>query len=306
MDTQLLNAFVAVACEESFSAAAEQLGLTQSAMSKRIALLETQVNQPLFDRLGRNIVLTEAGSALLPRAKRIVQDINDAQQFMHDLKGHVSGVLRIGTSHHIGLHRLPPVLKVFTQQYPEVHLQLHFIDSERAIEAILQGVFDLVFVTLPKIILEDKIDNIQYCTLWHDPMCFVANHEHPLNRCHQRQTIELADLARLPAILPDTNTYTTQLIQALFDREQCNLHISMTTNHLDAIKMMVTVGLGWSVLPTTLITKELSPLSVSHTQPVSHAQLNRQLGLIYHRERTLSNASRAMIKLASQKQFHCR
>jgi DNA-binding transcriptional LysR family regulator len=287
MDTQLLAAFIAVAKENSFSLAAEKLGLTQSAVSKRIALLENQVTQPLFDRIGRSLELTEAGAALLPRAKNILQEVSDTQQFMEDLRGETKGTLRIATSHHIGLHRLPSVLKTFTTRHPEVHLQLNFIDSEQAVQSILHGEFDLAVITLSESLLNDDIPALQHYVLWQDPMCFVVNKNHPLNK----SKVRLADLAQYPAILPDTNTYTTQLIQELFDKQGETLDISMTTNHLDAIKMMINVGLGWSVLPQTLMSTGLIQL------PVSKLQLKRQLGCIHHRERTLSNAARAMLQL---------
>lgn len=287
MDAQLLAAFITVVETGSFSLAAEQLRLTQPAVSKRIALLEEQVTQPLFDRVSRKIVLTEAGQALLPRAKMIVQQLQDTQQFMEDIKGDIRGLIRIGTSHHIGLHRLPSVLKQFSQAHPEVHLQLHFIDSEQAIQAILNGEFDLALITLPETILNNEKEAIQHHSLWQDPMCFVANPEHPLTH---KQSISLKDLANYPAILPDKNTYTTQLIQQLFTKQKQRLDISMTTNHLDAIKMMIAVGLGWSVLPRTLVDDNITDLSVANIG------LTRQLGCIHHRERTLSNAAREMLK----------
>jgi DNA-binding transcriptional LysR family regulator len=286
MDTQHLIAFVTIVDKGSFSLAAEQLGLTQPAISKRISLLEEQVTQPLFDRISRSAKLTEAGLALLPRARKILRELEDTQRYMADLRGEVGGQLRIATSHHIGLHRLPPVLKAFTQNHPDVHLQLHFIDSEQAIQSIQQGEFDIALITLPETILNEEIDSIQHRTLWQDPMCFVAGGSHPLN---DRKRIKLSDLAHYPAILPDANTYTTKLIQQLFDNEQQPLNISMSTNHLDAIKMMISIGLGWSVLPETLVSKNLCRLPVSKIRP------SRQLGCIYHRERTLSNAGRALL-----------
>lgn len=287
MDIQQLTAFVTIAELGSFSAAARRLHLTQSAISKRIALLEVQVTQPLFDRIGRSVQLTEAGLALVPRAKRILQEIADTKQFMSDSRGSVSGPLRIATSHHIGLHRLPPFLTTFSQQYPDVHLQLTFIDSEQAINAIVQGEFELALITLPETILDNNIDNIQHHNLWQDPMEFIVNNNHPLSF---KQKIKLADLAAYPAILPDRNTYTTELIQQLFTQERQTLDISMTTNHLDAIKMMISVGLGWSVLPETLMSKNITRLNVTGLK------LTRQLGCIHHRARTLSNAARTMLK----------
>ncbi|ODS23197.1 hypothetical protein AB835_10165 [Candidatus Endobugula sertula] len=287
MDTQLLSAFIKVAEHQSFSIAADQMGLTQSAVSKRIALLEEQVTQPLFDRIGRQIFLTYAGKALWPRAKDILDAIKDTQRFMLAQQGDVKGELRLATSHHIGIHRLPPILTAYTQQHPNVHLQLHFIDSESASHAILHGEFDLAVITLPKVIDKDGSSNIQYHPLWEDPMNIVVHHKHPLKG---RKNVTLQDLSTYPAILPDISTRTTQLVQQLFSEKQLALNITMTTNHLDAIKMMVSVGLGWSTLPERLLDKTL------HTLPTAGIHLTRELGCLHRRHRTLSNAAREMLR----------
>lgn len=297
MDTPQLSAFVSIAELGSFSLAASQLGLTQSAISKRIALLETELAQPLFDRINRRIQLTEAGQALLPRAQRILQEVKDTTRYMSDMQGMTSGSLSIATSHHIGLHRLPAILKRFTQAYPDVHLQISFIDSEQASAAVIEGEYDLALMTLPQL-MPDEDENlksypkIQHHTIWADPLAFAANHQHPLaKKVKQKQAVNLADLANYPAILPDLNTHTTRLIQTLFHEQKQSLTISMTTNHLDAINMMISVGLGWSVLPLTLMNKHITQL------PIKGTKLVRQLGCIHHRERTLSNAARAMLSM---------
>ncbi len=291
MDTQLLRAFIRVTEKQSFSAAAQELGLTQSAMSKRIALLEQQLSQPLFDRIGRKVLLTEAGSILLPHAKNIVRSIEETEQLMQQQEKEISGELKLATSHHIGIHRLPSILKDYRQQYPNVHLQLHFIDSEQAIESITSGDFDLAVITLPESKDEDGSSDIQYHLLWEDPMQIVVNPQHPL---HSKKRVKVSDLSSYPAILPDINTRTTSLVKKLFAEQQYELNITMTTNHLDAIKMMVAVGLGWSALPASLIDKTLHTLSLTGTS------LTRELGCIHLRNRTLSNASRAMLNLLNQ------
>ncbi|MEL7399757.1 MAG: LysR family transcriptional regulator, partial [Pseudomonadota bacterium] len=93
MDTLQLKAFIAVAESESFSLAAENLHLTQPAVSKRVASLEESLGSKLLDRMGRNLRLTEAGKTLLPRARRILNDIQDAQRSIDNLSGTVQGDL---------------------------------------------------------------------------------------------------------------------------------------------------------------------------------------------------------------------
>ena len=148
MDNQNLKAFITVAELGSFSEAADSLYLTQSAISKRIALLEQQIGKRLFDRIARQVSLTEAGNELLPRARRILQEYENALQAINDLSGEASGTLRLAISHHLGLHRLPPILKQFAQQYPNVTLDIEFMDSEKAYEQVLHGESEVAVITL--------------------------------------------------------------------------------------------------------------------------------------------------------------
>ena len=148
MDNQNLKAFITVADLGSFSQAADRLYLTQSAISKRIAQLEQQIGKKLFDRIARQVSLTEAGAELLPRARRILNEYDSALQAINDLSGKASGTLRLAISHHLGLHRLPPVLKQFAQQYPNVTLDIEFMDSEKAYEQVLHGQSEVAVITL--------------------------------------------------------------------------------------------------------------------------------------------------------------
>ena len=157
MDLANLNAFIAIAETGSFSGAAERLFLTQPAISKRIASIEQQLKLRLFDRLGREVSLTEAGRALLPRAYQILNVLDDTRRALNNLNGEVSGRLTLATSHHIGLHRLPPLLREFTRTYPKVALDIQFLDSEVAYEEILHGRAELAVITLaPETSLADS------------------------------------------------------------------------------------------------------------------------------------------------------
>lgn len=281
MDSQTLKAFVAVAEAGSFSLGAEKLHLTQSAASKRISQLEGQLNVRLFDRIARQVTLTEAGRALLPRAKRILQELDEARQAIRDLSGGVAGPLRLCISHHLGLHRLPPVLKSFATKYPQVELDVDFMDSEKAYEAILRGEFEVGVITLAL----NENPKIESMHIWDDPLVFVCAHEHPLARSANPT---LKALSRYPAILPGMNTYTGRILKQFFDNEGVPLKSPMSTNYLETIRMMVSVGLGWSVLPATLA-KEL------HNFQLPVPFIKRELGFIHHKEKSLSNAANAFI-----------
>lgn len=282
MDTQSLQAFLAVAETQSFSRAAEQLYLTQPAVSKRIATLESQVSTRLFDRIGRRISLTEAGHLLLPQAKRILAAVEDSRRALANLSGQVGGRLTLATSHHIGLHRLPPILKHYTQRHPEVELDLHFLDSEFAYQGVQDGTLELAVVTLAP----HPIEQLHVVKLWRDRLCFVCAPDHPLA---QAPELTLETLCQYKCVLPGAMTFTRTLIEQRFAEAGLTLPVSMATNYLETLKMMCSVGLGWSLLPEGMVDSELVELSID-TAPI-----HRPLGYLVHTNRTLSNAARKMI-----------
>ena len=282
MDTQNLRAFLLVAESGSFSNAAKKLHLTQPAVSKRIAQLEEQLNVSLFDRIGRTVSTTEAGEALLPHARAVQLELQAAQQSVRDLSGEVRGRLRLATSHHIGLHRLPPLLSFFSKAFPAVQLDIDFMDSEQAYELTLQGEVELAVVTLSP----SPVSNIVTRPIWLDPLDFMVQQGTELTR---KKTLGLKELSQQPAILPGLNTYTGQIVKSLFEQRNLPMQTAITTNYLETIRMMASVGLGWTVLPRSMRDPSLATL------PIHDAYIERTLGAVHHEGRSLSRAARAFM-----------
>ena len=287
MDIASLQAFVSVAETGSFSLASQQLFLTQPAISKRIAVLESELDTSLFDRIGRQISLTESGRALLPRAQKILLEIEDSRRILQNLSHTVSGTLSFGTSHHIGLHRLPPVLRQYTRKYVQVDLDIQFMDSEEACRAVEHGDLELAVVTLP---LEKKANLLTKC-IWVDELVVVTGKTHALAK---KRKLNLKDLAQHKAILPARGTFTREIIEQAFARQKQTPDISLASNYLETIKMLVSVGLGWSILPAQMCGKEM------HYLKIPELQLKRELGLVWHGRRTLSNAAQALKEILFQ------
>jgi DNA-binding transcriptional LysR family regulator len=283
MDIAALKAFIAVADTGSFSIAAEHLFLTQPAVSKRVSGLESELDARLFDRVGRTVILTEAGQALLPRARNILLEVDDSVRALSNLSGEVHGTLRFATSHHIGLHRLPPVLKHFVRQYPQVRLDIRFMDSEEACHAVEQGELELAIVTLPP----SPAPVLRTNKVWDDPLTLVVSEDHPLT-AKSRPTV--ADLARHPAVLPAANTYTRQIAEQVFHELGLKLDVALSINYLETIKMLVSVGIGWGLLPVTMLDRQLQALTIKALT------MQRALGTVCHRDRSLSNAAHELIK----------
>ena len=280
-----LKAFLAVAETGSFSQAADRMHLTQPAISKRVAQLEKQLGALLFDRIGRAVRLTEAGNSLAYRANLILQQVEDTERAIRNLNGEIGGQLSLTTSHHIVLWRLPQVLSTYIAKHPEVSLDLHFMDSEVAHERIIHGELEMAIITLAPSLHERLIAE----PIWRDELVFVCSRAHDLAI---RKNVTINELAEYAAILPDMTTFTGRIVKGMFKDHDLPLEVSMSTNYLGTIKMLIGVGLGWSVLPKTMLGDHVVVLDIS-----VEIDLARTLGVIHHVNRTLSNAGEAFIDL---------
>jgi DNA-binding transcriptional LysR family regulator len=282
-----LDSFVHVATLGSFSAAADHLHISQPAMSKRIQSLESRLGVTLFDRLGKRVSLTPAGELLVGKATAMLDLSKDMERDVGNLAQSVSGRLSMATSHHIGLHRLAPALQAFTNAYPDVELDIQFEDSEVAHHMVRAGDIELAVVTLNPA-GESEQPDLATQAVWHDPLCFVNSKPLP-----EAKTLD--HLATLPCILPGPNTFTGRIVTERFASEGLALQPALSTNYLETISMLVSVGVGWSVLPQTMA-GELHQLSPAC------APITRTLGWVTHTKRTLSNSANAFLRVLAQYQ----
>lgn len=301
MDVDQLKAFLVVAEHRSFSGAAQELAVTQPAISKRIAALESQLQRRLFDRLGRQVQLTEAGELLQPQAEDILQRLEDMRQSLSIEPDRIGGVLRLTTSHHIGLHRLAPVLRAFRSRFESVQLDIRFEDSEVGYQRVRQGTGELAVVTLDPHGQPDLNSEL----LWHDPLCFITAGAPKTGRATKKgsntpKITQLQQLARLPAILPGPGTYTGKLINELFARANLRPLAAMQTNYLETIRMLVAAGYGWSALPKTMLADDLQVLDKLQFDSTEIAAPARALGLVTHPRHTPSAAANAFIEVVRE------
>lgn len=283
MNLAAFEAFVKVMETGSISLAADQLFITQPAVTKRIHSLEEYFGVKLFESAGRGVQATHAANSLLPKVKSWLNELGDIHHTLSHEQGQVQGKLKIGTSHHIGLHHLPAHLRQYVQQFPEVTLDVHFVDSEQAHEQVLAGDLELAFLTLPP----QGDSRLKYITTWNDPLVFVVAPFHPLA---QVEHLTLENLIQYPSLLPAAQTYTSQITLAEFEKYGLKPKVTMSNNSLESIRMLVSIGLGWSVLPKTLLNQDLKQLNLP-------SNMNRQLGMVWHPGRTQSLAAQKLVEL---------
>jgi len=287
MQISQITAFLAVAELQSFSLAAERLHITQPAVSKRIRQLEETMQTTLFDRIGKKSILTPNGLALIPHAEQILLEIKTYKARLEREHDQPSGILSLATSHHVGLHRLPQVLRDFKIEYPQVDLDLHFMDSEDACIAVSKNELELAIVTLPEI--PDERLNLE--PIWIDLLQVVLAPDHPLSHLSEISSDQLLDY---PAILPSTGTFTRKIINQYFATAKGSMKIILETNYLETIKVMVSANLGWSMLPISMLDSTLTGISLNGLE------IKRSLGIVTRRNRTLSLNSEAMIAMLRQ------
>lgn len=287
MHLSAVRAFVSVCDRGSFRAAAEHLHLTQPAISKRIAALELRLGHPLFDRIGRRVLPTAAGVEFLPHARRLLLDMDDAQRALDDLGRGVGGRLGLALSHHVGLHRMPPVLRRYTAAYPQVKIDIHFLASEQACRAIARGELELAVITLP----DPPIAGLDQTELWRDPLCAAVSPDHPLARIEAPTP---ADLAAWPALLPEPETYTYKIVARALARHGLALQVRQSSTDLETLKMLTTAGLGWSALPATMLDGDLHALQIADLTMV------RRLGSVRHPARHRSRAAAALLAFLAE------
>ena len=197
------------------------------------------------------------------------------------------GTLSMATSHHIGLHRLPPILRAYSAQYPEVELDLNFMDSERACQLIEHNELEIAVVTLPF----TNSDKLEFSTIWDDRLMITCATDHPLAR---HSSPQLQDLIEHPAVLPSHGTFTREAIETSLKDILEEVTIKMETNYLETIKMMVSVGLGWSILPQSMLDASL------HHLQIPSFQSSRKLGIVLNKNRSRSTAALAMLAIIQQ------
>ncbi len=283
MDIQNIRAFLMVTETGSFSRAAEKLFITQPAISKRISTLEFSLDCQLFDRLGKTIQLTQTGKALIPSYQRILDEINESERIVSTLRTSVSGQLKFGTSHHIGLHRLPPILRRYTNDFPDVELDIQFMDSEQAAALILKGTIELALITLPET-TEKPFSTIP---IWDDPMECVTANEHVLT---EQKTITRKQLSQHGVLIQSHSTHTRDIIDHALKLDS-KTKIIMESNYLETIKAMIQNGLGWGVLPESMIDDSL------HRLKIKGVKMERHLGILLHASRTLSSPASALLEI---------
>ncbi|MDO4174703.1 MAG: LysR family transcriptional regulator [Eubacteriales bacterium] len=264
----------------SFSAAAQALGYTQSAVSQMVASLEDEWSMKLLRRSRTGAQLTIEGAELYPYIERMIFQYCAMQEKAKDIQGLETGIIRMGTLASISAHWMPSLLKEFQQQYPQVAFVIHQGDYTSIQEWIKTGAIDFGFVS-PK-----AVSGIQTLPLKKGPMLAVLPEGHPLA---EKEIIPLQDLTEEPFILLEEGHYYEPL--EAFRAIGAEPDVRYTIHDDYAIMTMVEAGLGVSILAELVLHRTNYRLALRQTDP----PIFRTVAIGYKDKESLPMASKRFI-----------
>ena len=291
MEIGRLEAFIHVATLLSFSKAAEALFLTQPTVTARIQALERELGEPLFERMGRTIRLTDAGRSFLPHAQRALQSIKEGTDAIASLRNVDRGTLSIGTAPTVGTYVLPSILQRYALQYPGVEVSIRTGRSEEVMAMVLA---DEVQIGFERYLTHPDIETIE---LYEDDIYLMASADHPFAA---RSTVTVEDVARESVVFFDVGSSYHAISQAIFRETGVAPRHSLDVDSLEMAKHLVLRGLGLAFLPRVAVERELEEGTVVAVKIKGSEPLRRRITLIYRRRRLQSRAMLALLDLLKQ------
>ncbi|MFF5760490.1 LysR family transcriptional regulator [Streptomyces longwoodensis] len=291
MELRQLECFVAVADEANFTRAAARLHVVQSAVSSTIKSLERELGTSLLDRTSKRVFLTDAGAALLPRARATLHAAREAADAVAEVRGGLRGTLRLGTLTSVRLLDLAALLGEFHRRHPGVVLQTSALPSgsQGLVEALLERRLDLAFVSLPG----SRPAGIELIDLTSSVLDLVVPAGHPLAR---RERVSIGDLAGLDFVDSPVGYGNRAVADRAFAAASATRRVAVEITDIGTGVDFVRHGLGVALLPRFA----LRPAADIVIRTVHDADLDWPLSLAVPDDHRPGAAARAMIALAHE------
>jgi DNA-binding transcriptional LysR family regulator len=242
MDLHQLRVFQAAVKNGGFTRAGEALHLSQSTVSQHISQLEHELGCSLFLRVGKRVVVSDAGNVLMQYTEKIFRDLKNAEMAVRELSAMKRGTVRLGVGPTTLTYRLPQVLADYKRRFPEIELIVLSGNTEFLLGAMQSQNLDLAVVMQTDVTPK----GLNITPLGTEELVVVLNRDHPLAR---KTALEPSDLAALRFILYEKNTAMQSLIDRYFELLHITPRITMEVENNEAIKSLVRAGLGASILP---------------------------------------------------------
>ncbi|MDQ8183280.1 LysR family transcriptional regulator [Pelagicoccus sp. SDUM812005] len=288
IDSRQLLAFKTLAETGSFTLAAKQLNLTQSAVSHSIKALEDDLGCPLINRLGRKIHLTEAGDIFLAAADRIHQRMQSVRGELEALSRWGAGRLRIGAGTTACQYILPTVIREFRQTFPDCQLSISPNNAKELMDELRGNEIDLALTLSPQ-----TSDDIDSQSVFEDNLQFAVAPSHPWA---SRKVAPPSEIDEQTFVTYSKGSMTFESIRRHFRAEGHSFNKVIELGSMEAIKELVKIGIGVGIIAPWVAQKEIADGSI-HLLAPSRKQLKRTWGVCYLKGRRLSLMEETFIGL---------
>ena len=291
MNLRQLHVFASVVKHMSVSLAAEELFITQPAVSQQIRGLEEQLGLKLFERTPNGLLLTEAGEAIHPHVLAILASQARIDNVVAEQRGATHGHLAVGANTTGGMYVVSPMLRAFRDAHPEAEIVLQVHSTDRICERILQNLLDVAVVTGPV-----EVGSVVVADLCEDELYLIVSPSHPFAA---RATVSRQDVAAEPFVVPEPGSRTRRLIQRAIESHGLKLQIAMQLPGTEEVKKAVEANLGVAMVSKHAVTRELE-LGALHRVTIHDLEIHRPIQSLHRRGRRLSPIARLFLTFAAE------
>lgn len=282
MQLRALELFCSVAECRSFSRAAGEFSLTQSAVSQSIQQLEEGLGVQLLDRTRRPLVLTRAGEFYFSRVQQLLRNYHRIEQEVRSLGEKIAGQLNVGAIYSIGSTYMPAAKQEFRARHPEVSVRFEYSSSEEVAEMVADGSVDIGLVSYAR-----STSRIRAVPWQQEPMRVICAADHPFA---QHSEIDLSQLDGCELVGFDSSLKVRRAVDAFLARNGVAVDVTIEFDNIDSMIRAVVANSGISILPEATVRKEIADGSL-RLVACKQMKLARQLGIIVKRSGKLTRAA---------------
>ncbi|MEM9398922.1 MAG: LysR family transcriptional regulator [Verrucomicrobiota bacterium] len=281
MQVETFKVFRDLVDSQSFSKAAKLNNITQSAVSQQVRAIEERFHVPFIERSSKRFALTREGELLYQSSREIVSQYEALQNQLNEMRNIVSGNIRIATVYSIGLHELPPYIKRFLKEFPNVNVHVEYRRSNQVYEEVQFGTSDLGLVAFPAHKKNLKSENFKK-----DRLVLICSKDHPLN---EKNEVVIQDLAAYKFIGFEPDIPTRRAVDKIFHDAGMEPKPVMEFDNIETVKRAVEIDAGISIVPRATVDQEVKSGSLAVIE-FAGKPYHRPLGMVYKSGRILSPA----------------
>ncbi len=294
MQLQMFQTFCDLVDTSSFSRAAEMNSITQSAVSQQIRSLENRYKAVLIERGRKNLSLTPEGQILHRAAREILRIHGTIEDQIREMQNIVAGKLRIATVYSIGLHELPPYLKMYREAHPDVEISVEYRRSTQVYAEVLDGTADFGLVAFPK-----QRKGVVVDETWQDELVLICPPKHPFAG---RNEVRLRELSGQNFISFEPDLPTRKAIDLFLRDNRVTVNQSMEFDNIETVKRAVEIEHGISIVPRATVADEVKSGSLAVVELADEGMV-RLLGAVRKRTHPKTPAYKEFLKMLTDHQF---